>query len=120
MDTEHIHKRHNVNLLIYHIVCPAKYRRKVFTEGVSETLKQVCHEHRQNHQKHHCQRSIQTTPRSENISAGRGNLWTMGYYVNTVGQYGNLQMISSYVKNQGIKNYEQLHHQQPTLFTTLS
>ncbi|HBE45609.1 MAG TPA: IS200/IS605 family transposase, partial [Deltaproteobacteria bacterium] len=27
--SEHIFKRHNKTLLLYHIVCPAKYRRKV-------------------------------------------------------------------------------------------
>jgi REP element-mobilizing transposase RayT len=40
--SEHIYKRHNKSLLLYHIVCPAKYRRKVFTEKVTETLKEVC------------------------------------------------------------------------------
>ncbi|HEX8161548.1 MAG TPA: IS200/IS605 family transposase, partial [Pyrinomonadaceae bacterium] len=25
-----IHKEHNVSVLMYHIVCPAKYRRAVF------------------------------------------------------------------------------------------
>jgi putative transposase len=39
---EHIFKRHNKTLLLYHIVCPAKYRRKVFTEGVENTLREVC------------------------------------------------------------------------------
>ncbi|MFA6095191.1 MAG: transposase [Candidatus Paceibacterota bacterium] len=46
-----------------------------------------------------------------------GHIWTMGYYINTVGQYGNLKMIQNYVKNQGVPNYTQLHTQQPTLFT---
>ena len=27
---------------MYHVVCPVKYRRKVFTEEVSKTLKEVC------------------------------------------------------------------------------
>lgn len=45
-----------------------------------------------------------------------GNIWTMGYYVNTVGQYGNLDMIQNYVKKQGIPNYAQVHTQGPTLF----
>lgn len=40
--SEHILKRHNKTLLLYHIVCPAKYRRKVFTEEVGNTLKDVC------------------------------------------------------------------------------
>ena len=40
--SEHVLKRHNKTLLLYHIVCPAKYRRKVFTEKVEATLKEVC------------------------------------------------------------------------------
>ncbi len=38
----HVKKRHNVTLLLYHIVLPAKYRRKVFSEWVYKTLIQVC------------------------------------------------------------------------------
>ncbi len=40
--TDHILKRHNKNLLLYHIVCPAKYRRKVFTEQVEQTFLELC------------------------------------------------------------------------------
>ena len=40
--SEHIVKSHNKTLLLYHIVCPAKYRRDVFTQEVEETLKDVC------------------------------------------------------------------------------
>ncbi len=40
--SEHILKRHNKTLLLYHMVCPAKYRRKVFTEEVEHTLKEIC------------------------------------------------------------------------------
>ena len=29
-------------MLIYHYVCPAKYRRKVFTEAVDQALRDVC------------------------------------------------------------------------------
>ena len=39
---DHIHKRHNVNCMLYHLVCPAKYRRKVFTPAVEKTLKETC------------------------------------------------------------------------------
>jgi len=39
---EHVRKRHNVNCILYHLVCPAKYRRKVFSEAVEQTLKEVC------------------------------------------------------------------------------
>lgn len=45
-----------------------------------------------------------------------GQFWTDGYYINTVGQYGNLSLITNYVKNQGIKEYVQLHQEHPTLF----
>lgn len=38
----YIHKRHNVTVLIYHIVCPTKYRRAVITETVDNLLKEVC------------------------------------------------------------------------------
>src|SRR5215203_5323947 len=37
-----IRKRYNVNILLYHIVCPAKYRKAVFTEEVDQTLKEIC------------------------------------------------------------------------------
>ena len=35
-------KSHNVSVLIYHYVCPAKYRRVVFDQKVDEQLKEVC------------------------------------------------------------------------------
>ena len=37
-----IHKEHNVSVLLYHIVCPAKYRRAVFSAEVDAKLKEVC------------------------------------------------------------------------------
>jgi putative transposase len=37
-----VRKRHNVSILLYHIVCPAKYRRIVFSEEVDQVLKVVC------------------------------------------------------------------------------
>ena len=40
--SEHIVKRHNKTLLLFHLVCPVKYRRKVFTESVELTLKETC------------------------------------------------------------------------------
>ena len=40
--SEYLHKRHNVSVLLYHIVCPAKYRRAVFSRGVEEVMKEVC------------------------------------------------------------------------------
>lgn len=38
----YIHKSHNVSVLLYHFVCPAKYRRVVFSANVDEELRKVC------------------------------------------------------------------------------
>ena len=40
--SEYIHKSNNVTVLLYHFVCPTKYRRLVFTEDVDKTLKEIC------------------------------------------------------------------------------
>ena len=40
--SEYLHKSHNVSVLIYHVVCPAKYRRVVFDTEVDAVLKEVC------------------------------------------------------------------------------
>jgi putative transposase len=145
---DHLRKRHNVNLLVYHLVCPVKYRRSVFTEASEQTLKQVCLELGIRYEinfleigvdEDHAHFLIQTIPNRavsdvvkmiKSITAKHifknhpevktflwgGNFWTMGYYINTVGQYGNLSMIQNYVKKQGNPAYTQLHAQEPTLF----
>jgi putative transposase len=38
----YLHKSHNVSVLIYHIVCPAKYRKVIFCEKVDKTVKERC------------------------------------------------------------------------------
>ena len=40
--SEYLHKSHNVTVLMYHLVFPAKYRRAVFDANVDEVLKEVC------------------------------------------------------------------------------
>ena len=40
--SEYIHKSHNVTVLMYHLVFPAKYRRSVIDEAVDKELKDVC------------------------------------------------------------------------------
>ena len=40
--SKYIHKSHNVSVLLYHFVCPAKYRKVVFDKEVDETLKVIC------------------------------------------------------------------------------
>ena len=40
--SDYIDKSHNVTVLIYHLVFPAKYRRAVFDEAVDKAMKEVC------------------------------------------------------------------------------
>ena len=40
--SKYIHKSHNVSVLIYHYVIPAKYRRAVFTMEVENEIKEIC------------------------------------------------------------------------------
>ena len=40
--SEHIIRRHNKTLLLYHLVVPVKYRNEVFSDAVEVTLKEVC------------------------------------------------------------------------------
>jgi putative transposase len=37
-----IRKEHNVSIIMYHIVCPAKYRRVVINSEVDKKLREVC------------------------------------------------------------------------------
>ena len=37
-----IHKMHNVSVLLYHFVCPTKYRRAVITAEVDSALVEIC------------------------------------------------------------------------------
>ena len=39
---ELLHKSHNVSALLYHAVCPTKYRRAVITDEVEAVLRRVC------------------------------------------------------------------------------
>jgi len=38
----YIHKSHNVSVLLYHIVCPAKYREIVLSNEVDNAIKKIC------------------------------------------------------------------------------
>jgi putative transposase len=40
--SRHIHKSHNVTVLLYHLVFPAKYRRAVIDATVDQALREVC------------------------------------------------------------------------------
>ena len=41
-ESQYLHKSHNVSVLLYHFVCPAKYRRVVISEAVDTNMKEVC------------------------------------------------------------------------------
>ena len=40
--SKYIHKSHNVTVLMYHLVFPAKYRRAVFDDAVDIKLREIC------------------------------------------------------------------------------
>ena len=42
--SELIRKKHNVSVLLYHLVCPTKYRKAVLTPEVDIKLKEICEE----------------------------------------------------------------------------
>ena len=131
--SEHVIKRHNKTVLLYHMVFPAKYRRKVFVETVTESLKLVCLGISERYEIHfveigtdedHIHFLVQGVPSMsvseitriiKSITAKEifsrhpevkkilwgGKFWTSGYYANTVGQYGNEDVIRQYVQGQG-------------------
>ena len=47
---ENISKSHNVSVLLYHLVCLAKYRRKIFSEEVTKSLLLICFEITEKHE----------------------------------------------------------------------
>ena len=60
--SEYVHKKHNVSVLMYHIVCPAKYRRAVFSEEVDKELRDVCLEISKRVDKDHVHFFVQSVP----------------------------------------------------------
>lgn len=131
------------------MVCPAKYRRIIFTQEVDEQLKEICLEISRRYEIEfieigtdldHVHFLIQSVPMYsptriakviKSITAREifkrlpmvreqlwgGEFWTKGYFINTVGQNGNEETISAYVRNQGReKEYQKLHSRQLRLF----
>ena len=118
---EAISKSRNVSVLLYHLVCPAKYRRKIFSQEVSKSLLEVCFDisvkyeiefievGSDNDHVHFLIQGIPSMSPSEivrivkSITAREiyrrhpevkamlwgGNIWTSGYYINTVGEIWN-------------------------------
>jgi putative transposase len=56
---------------------------------------------------------FQRNPEVKKVLWG-GQFWTSGYYMNTVGRYGNEEAIKKYVKEQGGK-YKRIYRSQLTL-----
>ena len=131
--SETMHKSHNVSVLMYHFVCPAKYRRVVIDEDVDRVIRETCEGIQERYEirflevgtkKDHVHLLIQSVPTYspkkiiqivKSIIAREvfakclqmkkklwgGEFWTDGYYVETVSEHGNEQIISRYVKEQG-------------------
>ncbi|MDR2223841.1 MAG: IS200/IS605 family transposase [Flavobacteriaceae bacterium] len=129
--SEYIFKQHNKSLLLYHFVCPIKYRRNVLSEDVEISLVEVCTKISERYEinfveigvdENHVHFLIQSVPKLsveiiirtvKSITAKEifqlhpevkrqlwgGDFWTSGYYVNTVGQYGNEDVIKKYIQN---------------------
>ena len=153
--SEYIHKSHNVSVLMYHYVCPAKYRRAIFSDEVTSTLKETCLEISERYEiyfleigadKNHVHFLVQSVPKYspteiitiiKSITARQifskhpevkkqlwgGEIWTDGYFVNTVSKFGNEEIIKNYIENQEsgkVADYVQLHRakeiEQLTLF----
>jgi REP element-mobilizing transposase RayT len=142
-EDQHIYKSHNKTLLLYHLVFPAKYRKKIFDDKVDKTLKEICLEISDRYEIHfveigndidHVHFLVQSVPTLsvtrivtiiKSITAREiflqhqdlkkilwgGNLWTSGFYGNTVGQYSNQEVIKKYIQNQGKdeKEYTKLY-----------
>jgi REP element-mobilizing transposase RayT len=118
---------------MYHIVCPAKYRRAVISQEVDKKMREVCQGIEARYEikfleigteKDHVHFLVQSVPTYspakivqtiKSITAKKifeacpevkkdlwgGEFWTRGYYVGTVGEHGDEEIISRYVKNQG-------------------
>ena len=147
--SEHILKRHNKTLLLYHMVFPVKYRRKAISSKVEETIVDVGKGISERYEiyfveigadENHIHFLIQSIPKLsveiivrtvKSIMAKEifkrhreikeillgGSFWTSGYYANTVGHYGNEDIIKKYLREQGSeKEYKQLYRGQLKLF----
>ncbi|MEI7511884.1 MAG: IS200/IS605 family transposase [Candidatus Uhrbacteria bacterium] len=146
--SRYIHKSHNVSVILYHIVCPAKYRKVIFNEKIDDVLKSTCLEIARRYEiefleigtdKDHVHFLIQSVPTYsptrivkmlKSITAKEvfrlvpdikrqlwgGQLWSDGYFINTVGQHANESVIMQYIRNQGKEQeYKRLHQQKLTL-----
>jgi REP element-mobilizing transposase RayT len=135
-----IRKSHNVTNLVYHIVCPIKYRCDIITDKVKYTIFKTCQTISKNHEIYfievgtdlnHVHFLIQTVPTYSptelvkviKINIARaifkfnpevkrflwgGELWTDGYYMDTVSVKSTEGVIADYVRNQGNNQYDSI------------
>ena len=146
---ENIAKSLNVSVLLYHLVCPAKYRKKIFSEEVTKSLLLICFKITAKYEiefieigtdddyVHFLLQGISRMSPSaienvvKSITAREifrfhpevktmlwgGHIWSSGYYINTVGQYGTEEVIKRYVENQGrVTKYKKVYSNQLRLF----
>ena len=147
--SRYIHKSHNVSVLLYHLVCPAKYRLVIFDEAVDESLRTVCLEIEKRHEiefleigtdRNHVHFLVQSVPsysptkivrtiksitarevrarhREVRQELWRGQFWSEGYFIATVGRHSSEEVIRRYVEAQGHpQEYKQLHKGHPGQF----
>lgn len=148
--SDHIHKRHNKSLLLYHLVCPIKYRRSILSDIVEVSLVEVCINIEKRFEikfleigsdENHVHFLLQSVPMLsvkkivqtiKSITTKElfrqhpevkqqlwgGQFWSSGYYVNTVGQYANEEVIQNYISTQGNDRgeYKSYHKSQLSLF----
>ena len=128
---------HNASNLVYHLVCPIKYRRDIITERVKHTIMLTCSKIETNHKIYfievgtdgdHVHFLFQSVPTHSPTSLVKvikiniakaifkynpevkrylwaGELWTDGFYMNTVSAEVTEKTIANYVKRQGNGNY---------------
>ena len=138
-----IREEHKASIIMYHIECPAKYRRAVINSEVDKKLREICEGIEARYEiifleigteKDHVHFLVQSVPTYspakivqtiKSITAKKifetcpevkkalwgGEFWTRGYYVGTVGEHGDEQVIAGYVKNQGRnpEEYKKIH-----------
>jgi REP element-mobilizing transposase RayT len=127
---------------MYHIVCPAKYRKAVFTEEVDKVLREVCLEIAKRYEiifleigvdkDHFLVQSVPMySPKKivqtiKSIIAREvfkkvpgvkkqlwgGEFWSAGYFVSTVGKHGDEDMIAHYIQKQGQEKVYKRLHKQ--------
>src|SRR5690606_23036951 len=129
-NSKFLHKRHNVTVLLYHVVSSAKNRRVVITDKVDQVLVTTCSEIEKPYEVSflevgtdgdHIHFLIQSVPTYsftkivrmvksltarevfQQCSEVKKQFWGKGYYVNTVGRHGSENVIAKYVREQGLE-----------------